>query len=185
MKNTLIAKRYAKALFEFAIEQNALEEIKKDIELLLQVIVQNKDFRMLLKSPIVKPGRKVRIIKEIFTGKVSDISLRYFEIITSKRREAYMEGITEEFIILYKEYKNIVTTNFQTVVPMDASIKRQVIKLMEGQTGGTIDFIEEINKDLIGGFVLSYDNKKYDASIAKEISNLKKDFEINLYERKL
>jgi F-type H+-transporting ATPase subunit delta len=172
MKNTLIAKRYAKALFEFAIEQNALEEIKKDIELLLQVIVQNKDFRMLLKSPIV-------------TGKVSDISLRYFEIITSKRREAYMEGITEEFIILYKEYKNIVTTNFQTVVPMDASIKRQVIKLMEGQTGGTIDFIEEINKDLIGGFVLSYDNKKYDASIAKEISNLKKDFEINLYERKL
>jgi F-type H+-transporting ATPase subunit delta len=165
MKNTLIAKRYAKALFEFAIEQNALEEIKKDIELLLQVIVQNKDFRMLLKSPIVKPGRKVRIIKEIFTGKVSDISLRYFEIITSKRREAYMEGITEEFIILYKEYKNIVTTNFQT--------------------GGTIDFIEEINKDLIGGFVLSYDNKKYDASIAKEISNLKKDFEINLYERKL
>jgi F-type H+-transporting ATPase subunit delta len=52
---------------------------------------------------------------------------------------------------------------------------------MKHQTEGEIELIEEIKKELIGGFVLSFKDKQYDASILRQIEDLKKEFDINLY----
>ncbi|MDZ7742614.1 MAG: ATP synthase F1 subunit delta [Bacteroidota bacterium] len=185
MKNTIIATRYAKALFEFASEQNIIEEVKKDIELLLDVIKENKDFRMLLKSPIVKYDKKKKIVEEVFKDAMHEVTLKYLKIIISKRRESFLEAISEEFIELYKEFKNIVTTHFATAYKIDDSIRQKVIDLLNKQTGGEIEFIEKVKEELIGGFVMEYRDKKYDASIQRQLTDLRKDFEINLYKRKL
>ena len=45
----------------------------------------------------------------------------------------------------------------------------------------TIELTEELDEKLIGGFVLSFDDKQLDASILRQIKNLKKEFDINLY----
>ncbi|MCF8230502.1 MAG: ATP synthase F1 subunit delta [Bacteroidales bacterium] len=185
MKNTIVARRYARALFEFATEQNLLEEVKKDIELLLKVIRENKEFRLMLKSPVIKSEKKKNIMKDIFRDTMHEVTLRYLMIIISKRRESYLDGISDEFIELYKELKNIVTAHFITAVKMDKDIRMQVIDLLKKQTGGEIEFIEEIKEELIGGFVLQYKDKKYDDSIARQLTDLRKDFEVNLYESKL
>ncbi len=185
MKNTIIARRYARALFEFAIEQNILEEVKKDIELLFGVIKKNKDFRLLLKSPIVKSDKKRKIFEGIFRNAMHDVTLRYMKIIISKRRENFLEGISDEFIELYKEFRNIVSTHFATALKIDDDIRQKVIGLLKKQTGGEIEFIEEIKEELIGGFVMEFQDKKYDASIQRQLANLRKVFKVNLYESKL
>ena len=56
-----------------------------------------------------------------------------------------------------------------------------MISLLEKQTSSKIDLVEEIDEDLTGGFIFKYDNLEYDASIRKQIQQLKKDFESNLY----
>ena len=87
MNYSLIAKRYANALLGLSIEMNVLEKIKKDIDLFISVCNSNKDLRLLLKSPIIKPDKKMAILKDIFEGNIHKISLSYFMIITRKRRE--------------------------------------------------------------------------------------------------
>jgi F-type H+-transporting ATPase subunit delta len=70
-----------------------------------------------------------------------------------------------------------------TAVKLDKEITTKVSDLLSEQTKGEIELSEEVNKDLIGGFVLSYDDKQYDASIKKQIKELQRDFDKNLYIR--
>ena len=181
MRETRIAIRYAKALFDLALERNTLEQIKTDMELVVSVFKQNRNLRIILQSPIINEKKKVAITKAIFENKLREISLHFLIIIIRKRREANILAIAEQFIILYKDYKKITTTFLQTVVKIDDNIKKKVVELMKHQTEGEIELIEEIKKELIGGFVLSFKDKQYDASILRQIENLKKEFDINLY----
>lgn len=184
MAHTLIAKRYAKAVFELALEMNLVEETKADMELVQSVCSSNKDFDLLLKSPVIKSDKKLKILEAIFKDKTSELSMRFFSIITRKKRERYASDIASEFIHIYKKFKNIFTIQFEGAWEISDDIRKQVIALMEEQTGGTIELKEKVKKELIGGFVLTYDDYKYDASIAHQLRKIKKSAgEINLYIR--
>ncbi|MCD4772527.1 MAG: ATP synthase F1 subunit delta [Bacteroidales bacterium] len=183
MRQTRISKRYAKALFDMAIDIKMLDQTTKDMELVISVCKENKDFRLLLQSPIINSKKKIAIINALFEKHLQKISLHFLLIITNKRREAYLESIAKEFINLYKKYKNIITTYLKTVVKIDDDIKNKILDLMKKQTGGEIELIEEIKEELLGGFVLDFGDNKYDASILKQIEDLKKEFNINLYEK--
>ncbi|MFN5846235.1 MAG: F0F1 ATP synthase subunit delta, partial [Flavobacteriia bacterium] len=67
MKGTKAASRYAKALLELAIEQNKLDRIAADMAYLAQVNHDEKDFAILLNSPVVKADKKIAIFNEIFS----------------------------------------------------------------------------------------------------------------------
>lgn len=185
MRNTLIAKRYAKALFDFALEQNLTEQVRTDMEIVLRTLSENKELRLMLKSPVIKAGKKETVVSLIFEDHIQTISMQYLRIIIRKRREAFIEGIAAEFTGLYKKYKNIITAYMQTATAIDEPVKDSILRLLEQQTGAEIELIAEVDKDLIGGFVLRYEDKKYDASIRRQLSDLRKEFNINLYERKL
>jgi len=183
MKEIKLASRYAKALFDFALEQNVLEQVKDDIELVISVCRQNRDFRLMLNSPIIFTDKKESIITEIFGKHIQKMSYHFLLIITRKKRESLIESIATQFIEQYKEFKNIITAQLTTAVQLDPQVKERVIALLKEQTQGEIELIEEIKEEMIGGFVLSFKDFQYDASIRKQIKELRKEFGTNLYIR--
>jgi len=70
MNYSKIAQRYSKAIFDLAIEQNLLEEIKEDMMLFSRVNKENNEYRKILKCPVVKQYKKAQIIDAIFSKKV-------------------------------------------------------------------------------------------------------------------
>lgn len=186
MYNSLIAQRYAKAIFDLALELNVVEEVKADMELIHSVCVSNKDFALMLKSPVIRPEKKIKVIEAVFGKKVSKLSLRYMLIIIRKRREMFIPLIADEFIYIYKKFKNIFTIHFASASALNDELRKKVIALLEKQTQGSIELHEEIKKELIGGFVFTYDNYKYDASIAYQLKKIKKAAaEVNFYVREI
>ncbi|MEE4257805.1 MAG: ATP synthase F1 subunit delta [Bacteroidales bacterium] len=186
MPGTLIAKRYAKALFDFSLEMNKVEDVKSDMELLLSVCKSNADFRQLLRSPVIRAEKKQQVMRSLFKDQISEISARYLDIITRKRRENQIEHIAGEYIEAYKEFKHIITVHFASASGINDEIRKKVTGLLEEQTKGTIELIEEVKEELVGGFVMKYDDYKYDASIAYQLRKLRKSTaEINLYIRGL
>ena len=183
MTEIKLASRYAKALFDFSIEQDVLEQVKDDMKLVVSVCKQNREFRLMLESPIIYTDKKEAIIIEIFGKHIQKSSRHYLLIIIRKKRESLVEGIAYQFIEQYKEYKNITTAELATAIQLDPEVKNNVITLLEDQTKGEIELIEEIKEELIGGFVLSYKDYQYDSSIKKQIKELKKEFDTNLYIR--
>lgn len=184
MKNVKLAARYAKALFELAKEQNIIEQVRNDMMMLESICKSNKDFKLLLISPIVHPEKKQAVFNQIFKENFSELSLAFINLIAKKRRESGLEEIAVKYELIYKEYKNIKTAYVKTAIEMDTQLKEKVLQLLRKKFNSEIDMITEVNKDIIGGFVISVDGNLYDASILNKINLLSRDFEVNIYERK-
>ena len=181
-----IAARYSKALFTLVLEYNALEEAQKDMVLVSQVCMSNREFRRMLKSPVINTDKKINILKSIFELSVSKLVLTFLLLITHKKREKYIHEIALEFGELYKDHKGIITTQLITAAPVDDEIRRKLTGLMKEYTGATIELKESVDEELVGGFILKWKDKQYDASIESQLNDLMAEVaRINLYKKRL
>ena len=184
MLQTKVARRYAKSLLDLAKEKGELEAVNNDMKLLAEVCNCNHDLRLLLSSPIISNDKKHAILKRVFSGKISAMSMSFFDIITRKGRESHLESIAMEFIRLYKEYKGIQTAIVTSAVGLDDKLRSQVYKMVKESLNSEIELIEKVDKDLIGGFILRVGDKQYDASIARDLRLMRQELIDTSYVRK-
>jgi F-type H+-transporting ATPase subunit delta len=175
----LVATRYAKSLLQLATEKGQLEKVYADMQLVKSICEENKEFRNFLNSPIIKTDKKVAVIKEITSGKVSEITSGFLTILTQKRRESYMSEIAKEFIAQYKQYKNIITAVITSAVGIDKTVKAKVLELVKQTTTGEVELVEKVDASLIGGFILTIGDKQVDASVSRRLNELRKTFSVN------
>ena len=180
-----VASRYAKSLIDLAQEQNKLDRILEDIQS-FKAAVANRDFYLLLKSPIINGPKKIQIFKELFAGKFDKLTVAFLDIVTRKSRETYLPEITEEFIAQYKALQHISTVKLTTATKLnEAAIAKIKEKLVASDvTDLNVEIETAVNPDLLGGFVLEFDDKLYDASVAHKIKQLKKEFAKNTFVKK-
>lgn len=179
-----IAVPYAKALFDFALEKDAVESVYKDMYALNLLCKSNRDFLLMLKSPILKTEKKQKIIAAVFTGSLSAITSGFLKIITAKRRESLLADMAIAFIELYQDYKGILATTVKTAVPLTEDLRKEILKVMSTQAKGKVELSEEIREELIGGFVLQWKDMQYDASILSQVNKMRKGMAmVNLYKK--
>tara|TARA_B100000809_G_scaffold80694_1_gene78956 strand:- start:693 stop:1235 length:543 start_codon:yes stop_codon:yes gene_type:complete len=167
-----ISNRYAKALVSLASEKNELEKVKADMESFISVSKSNRDFELMLNSPVIPQDKKASILHAIYGNKVSDISLNLFKLLAEKKREPYLTSIAKEFILEFNIIKNIQEVSLFTAVAVSDSIKNSAIALVEQATGKKVILNEEIREDLIGGYILRVNDIQLDASIKSQLNKL-------------
>ena len=138
---------------------------------------------LLLKSPIIKTDQKLAIFKEIFYDKISEISVRFINIITNKKRESLLEGIANSFITLYMAHKNIESATITTAFPLDENLRKEVIGFIKSNAEIEVNLREKVDDKIIGGAILRMGDKQLDTSVKKAITELKQSFSKNLYEK--
>jgi F-type H+-transporting ATPase subunit delta len=173
MKETRAANRYAAALLDLALEKNSLDKVKQDMDLIKKTCSQNHDLVLLLNSPIVKSDKKIKILTEIFKGKISDLSLSFITLVANKRREGILPQVCDEFIGLYNTYKGIQLVEVTSVDGLDDNLRKKVYELVKGNSKSEIELVEKTDKDLIGGFILRIGDKQIDSSIVRSIKKMK------------
>ena len=158
------------------IEQGVLEKAYADMNMLVDFCDEHHDFEVFIKSPVVKTHDKLSVINKLFSGKVDKVTETFLNLITTKRREEYLLLIAKEFIRQYKEKKNILTAIVTSASGIDDSIRKEITKIVKGDTDSEVVMEESVNEDLIGGIIIRVGDKQVDASIARKLKNLRKDF---------
>lgn len=182
MADIRAASRYVKSLLGLAVEQGVLEEVHKDMQLFSKTIDQNRDFKLMLLSPVIKHDTKLEILRKIFKGKVNKLTLSIFEIITRKNREPILASIAKEFHNAYNDYKQIGVASVTTATPLDSKLRAEMEKLVRKYSDKKeIELVEKIDKEMIGGFILNVGDKQIDASIKNKLKALKIKFSQNPY----
>jgi F-type H+-transporting ATPase subunit delta len=180
-----IATRYAKSLLDLSIERGKLEDVLQDIKLLNTVIAMNRDFEVMLKSPIIHSDKKEGIINAVFTDKLNRISVEFLDILIRKRREAYLPEITRAFIAQYNSHHRITPLKITTAIELDEALKSQLVeKIKQTADIENVELKAQVDEELLGGFVIQYEDKLYDASVLRNLKLMKKEFEKNTYVKK-
>jgi F-type H+-transporting ATPase subunit delta len=181
MQNPRLAARYAKSLMDIAIENGKLDTMYNDMLGLDTICNDSKDFVSMMKSPIVTASTKQNVLKAIMEGKVDDVTFKFINLIINKGREFFLPEIISTFISQYKKHNNINEVLLTTSEPIDEEMKNTLIQSIQKQFTGTIDLKTKVNPSLIGGFILEANNNLFDASILRDLNDIKKQFLTNVY----
>ena len=171
-----IAVRYASPILDLAEENKVLDQVKADMESFLSLCEENREFALMLKSPIIHHQKKANILKKIFTGKVTDLTLQAFQIITNKNRENILEDIAQEFLHLYNTKKGLVEVTVTTGFKLDADLRKSFQKLSKDITGKEPILAEKVDPEILGGYILKAGDRQLDQSVSGQLKELKLKF---------
>jgi len=171
----IVATRYAKSLLDLSVEKGQLEAVYSDIVQVKNVCDNSKEFITFLNSPIIKADKKIATIKAVFDGNFNEITSGFLTIVAAKRREAVIPEMAASFIDQYRSYKHILTAVVTSANGLDAATKQKALDLVKAQLNGEVELVEKIDPNIIGGFILKIGDKQLDKSVARQLSNLKKE----------
>ncbi|HTN36214.1 MAG TPA: ATP synthase F1 subunit delta [Arachidicoccus sp.] len=182
MHNPRLAAVYAKSLADLAEEKGQFEQVYADMEYLKAICKASREFVQLLKSPVVFADKKQSILAEITKGNITDTTTAFNTLLIKKGREGFLPEIADAFITEYNLRKNINCVKVTTAEPLSENLKQEILQKLKLDAGfENIKMETEVNEDLIGGFVLEYNNNLIDASIARDLQDIKRQFEKNVY----
>lgn len=186
MSNPRLAVRYAKSLIDLSTEHNQLEEVNKDMRFLQRICKSNPDFVSVLKSPIIKPEKKERILSAVIEGRVGKVTSTFINFLVQKGREFNLTEIISSFIEQYNVIKGIRRVKITTAVPMSKELESDLVRQFAGGTDISKVEVEAIvDNSLIGGFLMETSGRLIDASIIRDLKDVNKQFQNNEYIHKL
>jgi len=186
MQNPRLAGRYAKSIIDLATEQGQLDIVYADMQYLAAACKASKEFVSLLKSPIIKGDKKQAVLDAVTKGKIGSITEGFNKLLVSKNRENVLPEIIAAFIDQYNQIKGIHKVKLTTALPLTDEMKQILIAKIKSETVMQKVELEALtNEDLIGGFVLEYNNNLVDVSILRDLKDIKKQFMNNDFVMKI
>lgn len=174
MNDNKVATRYAKALFELAEEQNALDAVAEDMRDIQALTKENKEFRRLLDSPVIRGKKKEEIFRELFGKTYHGLSMQFLFLLLRNKRENYLKNIVLHFLDYQRKKQGIVDAQITTATPLEekaiSKMRKEIGKILHAE----IAFHEKVDESLVGGFILRFDDKQMDASIRKQLNQIRR-----------
>lgn len=182
MHSPRLAVRYAKSLIDLAVERNQLEEVNADIRYLKGVFKISPEFVNLMRSPIIKGDKKLKIITAVMNGNIGVLTSSFITLLVNKNREEHLPEIVDAVITQYNQLKDIHRVKLTTAEIVSEEMKRTIVNKIKSETAmQNIELETVVKPELIGGFVLEFNNNLVDASIARDLRDIKKQFQENIY----
>ena len=171
----LVSKVYGDALLEAAREKDKLDAVFEEAKALCQVFEDHQDLIHLLDHPQVVKEEKLRIISDVFQGKVSDEMIGFLAAIVDKGRQNEILPILDYFITQVKEEKGIGRAQVTSAVELTETQKAQVTnKLLTTTRYVEFEMNYIVDPSLIGGMVIRIGDRVVDSSIKTRLYELKK-----------
>lgn len=170
------ARRYATALLELAKEQDVLDRTLEDILLIKGTIEGSRDLLIFLRSPVIKPDKKVAALNAIFEGKVSELVHKYMTLIARKNRQNMLDQIVAAFVEKYNEHAGIISAEVFVARELDDDQLAEVKQKLEEVTEKTVNISTIVQEDLKGGMAIQIDDTVINATIKYKLEQLEDVF---------
>lgn len=175
MKRSRVAKRYARALFELAVEKKQLDVVETDLKLLQDDYQQVEEFQQLMDSPVIPGATKQKVFAEAYKSRLQENTFSFVAFLITKNRESLLEDVILDFYDLLDDHRGIIRGDVYSVVALsDAQVKSLKARLDE-ITGKNVIFSQKIDENLLGGFVVKIDDMVYDTSLRNQLEVLRRN----------
>lgn len=170
--------RYAKAVLSLATDNNIAEAVNADMELINNTVAQSKDLKDMLYSPVISASIKKSALLEIFKG-VNPATVNLVDTLITNKRVDLLPQVASKFITLFEQQKGSQIATVTTAVPLTEALEAKVLAKVKELTGKDAAIKNIVDESIIGGFILRVGDTQYNASIADQLSKLKREFTIN------
>ena len=175
MTDSRVAIRYAKATLELAIESKAATSIENDMRFILDTLNESLDLQDVLSSPIIRGDQKKEVLLSVF-DQSEKITKSLIGLLVDNKRISHLKEVADKYIFLNDQMKGEKVAEIITAVPITSELENNILERLEKVTGTKVALENKIDEEIIGGFILRIGDMQFNASIANQLNNLKREF---------
>ena len=165
MANTAVALKYAKALFDTALEDGKLAEITRDADFLRQLREEDPAFVNFLVSPEVLTEQKMEFVKTVFEPRLDLLTVNFIRLLIEKGRIEHLPEIRKEFDRLQEEHQGRLRAQVMTAVPLSGEQESRLKQQLDRITGKNTEIEKQVDPAILGGVVVHLGNTIIDRSL--------------------
>lgn len=172
----LVGTTYGEALFELAVEEGKEDEFLGEITQLKDLLLKNPDFGKLMNHPKILKEDKLKVLEEVFKGRISAELLGFLHLIVTKDRYGDIDGILDYFVDEVKKLKGIGVAYVTTAIDLSEVKKKEIeARLLATTSYKKMEMHYQVDGDLIGGMVLRIGDRVVDSSVRNKLFELQRE----------
>lgn len=175
MKILVLARRYAKALFELAREKGILDTVHAELKAFHKILSETPELQHFFLSPEIGREGKIKFIEQKFQDQFSALFINFLFVLIRKGRQGLFPEIVSEFEHLYDRYQNRIRASAISARPLSEEelklLKEQLVK----QYQATFEIENYVDPDILGGLILKIDGRVIDASVRHQLDRLREN----------
>lgn len=179
MTEKKVSQRYARAVYFLAKEKGEIESVYSDLKDLNHSISDSKDLRLFFSSPVINFLTKSKLFKELFEGKLSEMTMNFIDLLIKKQRESFVQSILVQFEDIYNDEHNISKAQITTAIEPSEAIKKKLLNKISELENKTIlpEFI--VDNNIKGGFKLLINGVVFDQSVSSKLEEIYSELTLN------
>jgi F-type H+-transporting ATPase subunit delta len=174
VKQTILAKRYAKAIFTVGQEQKKYEKYNDVLQGLAGLYETHPEVIDALTNPLYPMDVKEKVMQGIVASmKVDKIMGNFLNLLVQKKRAQILPEIAVAYQTMVDEAKNISHGNVISAIELSDQLKANVQKILEKLTGKKVELTTSVDPSIIGGIIAQVGDLVLDGSIKTQLAGLK------------
>ena len=183
MNSARIAVRYAKALFDLALDRNVVDGVYRDMKN-IGLLCAMEEVKQVINNPVIPLQKRKDAIIALAGDDAEKLTVDFISLMFTHGRGEFLQAASRNFIDLTRRHRGIRRVTVTTAVPVDDKTKKEMAELISGHKAGSIEFNEHVDESIIGGFVLRVDDSYIDASVRNRLNRFRKEFSLAGYAEK-
>lgn len=166
-----IAKAYADALFEIAVDENKCEEYREVVHFLKDTM--NKEFISLLTHPKVSKQEKKTCIEEVYGKSLDSVFVNFLKVLIDKNRFQYVNSICAEFDMNYVEHFNIIQASVSSARELSGDEKQRLKEKLEKKYSQSVECTYAVDPSLLAGIKVQVKDSVFDNTALNRLNKMK------------
>ncbi len=176
MKEIAVGNRYALAIYDIAKDLNKLEEMYKELKVVMETYELNNDFKNFINHPLVKKEDKKEFVSKLFSKEFSEETINLLHYLIDKTRLSQIKSIVTEYLKIYYEKNQIVEAEATFAIEPTKDQVAKLVEKLQAKLKKEVRISTKIDKKILGGVVVRMGDQIIDASIKKEIEAFRNNY---------
>ena len=170
----LISDRYASALYDLASEKKLVDVVLDDLLFIQSMIKNNKDLKLVIKSPLIKSNDKLEILQNILKSKnPNELSLTFLKVLSKNKRFQKTVDIISQFKNINAQKRGDVLADITSAEKLSNEQQDNIKAQLRTILGDKLSLSYKVDEQIIGGLIIKVGSKMIDTSLSNKINKLK------------
>lgn len=176
MNESLLAGRYAKALLAYAEEVGEADVLYPIMKRLSGLLRPTASLRGVLDNPTLASSVRERVVLALAGEALPESLRRFVDLVFSHNRESLVNEMARAYVRLYRRHRGVTYARVVAARELDDATRGRLVELLRQRYGGEVELDEEVDEQLLGGFILKVDGKEMDGSVRGQIERIRNVF---------
>lgn len=170
----MLARRYAKAIFDIGSEQGGLDKIGADLRAFAAAMKESQELAQTLTSPAIRKADRRKVVDAVLQRLgVVTVSRNSVYLLLEGERLGSLPAISREIDRMIEAKAGRVSAEVVSAKPLDPSQLSQITAALEKLSGKKVSVSSRQDPDLLGGVVAKVGDTVYDGSLRTQLRTLR------------